>query len=159
MTLQLREPVSEIQFLQHNPDSETTLPLYAGKLVKMVGNKLVDVCTAVTDVPIGWLMQKVKAEYTDLPTYARFRSDQGSSDAFLGDPVGVAAGNGAVYETDQYTDYGSNGITYGAAMYLHTDGTITDNDGGTATLCAYTMSSLTTAQAAAGALLLIKAVL
>jgi len=158
MTLKLREPVSEIQFLQHDPDSTTTLPLYAGKLVKIAGDKLVDVCTAVTDVPIGWLMQKVKAEYTDLPTYARFRSDMGSSDAFKGDPVGVAAGSGAVYETDQYTANGST-ITAGAAMYLHTDGTITDNDGGSATLCAYAMASLTAAQVTAEVPLLIKAVL
>ena len=97
MTLKLREPVSEIQFLQHDPDSTTTLPLYGARLVKVVGDKLVDVCTAVTDTPIGWLMQKVKDEYTDLPTYARFRSDMGSSDAFKGDPVGVAAGSGAIY--------------------------------------------------------------
>jgi hypothetical protein len=159
MVLKLRHPITENQFLQHNPDSVTSLPIEAGVLVKIVGDQLVDVCTAVTDRPVGWLMQKIKDNYTDIPTYARFPSDRGSSDAFTGDPVGVACGRGAIYETNQYTDNGSNGITAGAILYLHTDGTITDNDGGSAIECAIALTSLTASQTSASAFLLIEALL
>lgn len=157
MTLTVREPGLEIQFLQHNPDSTSTMPLYAGQLVKMVGDKLVDICTATSDYPVGFLMQKIKAAYTDVPTNFRFRSDFGSSDAFLGDPVGVASGG--IYETDQYTDVGTDGIAYGTKLYLSATSTLRDTDPGSGVLCAVALQTLTAAQCTAGKMLLIKALI
>jgi hypothetical protein len=159
MALILREPVSEIQFLQHDPESQTSLPIPAGRLMRIVGDGLVDILTdASAQVPVGFLMQRIKAEYTDIPTFARFRSDFGSSDAFLGDPVGIAAGNGAVYETDQYVDTASNGIAAGTLLYPNDSGKLEDTDAASSLgPAAMALKSLTASQTAAGKLLLIKA--
>lgn len=165
MTFIPREPVLEIQFLQHDPDSVTSLPLPAGRLVRLVGNKLVDVITDVTaQVPVGFLMQKIKAEYTDLPIYARMRSDFGSSDAFKGDPVAVASGG--VWETDQYVDEGSNGISAGTLLFCDNDGKLSDTNADSVSTtdnsygpAAVALNTLTATQTAAGAMLLIKCLL
>jgi predicted RecA/RadA family phage recombinase len=157
MTFTVREPGLEIQFLQHDPDSASTLPISAGSIVKMVGNKLVDVCSATSDTPVGFLMQTVKAAYTDVPTGFRFRSDFGATSVFKGDPVGVASYG--IYETTLYTDVGGNGIAAGTKLYLSATGTCRDTDPGSGYLVAIALQTLTTAQAAAGATLLIKALI
>ena len=158
MTFKLREPICENQFLQHDPDSASDTPILAGTLVYLVGDKLVDKMTDVTtQTPVGFLMQKVKAEYTDLPSYARFRSDQGSSDAFVGDPVAVAHGYGAVYETDQYVDESADGIAAGTLLYPDNDGKLSDSNADSATTyAAVALATLTADQCTAGAMLLIK---
>lgn len=159
MTFKAREPVLEIQFLQHDPASATSLPLPAGRLMYIVGDGLVDVVTtAASQTPVGWLMQKIKAAYTDLPTGAVFRGDLGSSDAFKGDPVGIASLG--IYETDQYVDEASNGITAGTLLYCDNDGKLSDTNADTApAAAAIALRSLSAAKCAAGALLLIKALI
>lgn len=159
MTFKAREPVIEIQFLQHDPASVTVMPLPAGRLMRVVGDGLVDVITtAASQTPVGWLMQKIKAAYTDLPSGAVFRGDLGSSDAFLGDPVGIASLG--IYETDQYVDEASNGIAGGVLLYCDNDGKLSDsNADGAAAPAALALRSLTAAQCTAGAMLLIKALI
>ena len=166
MTLQLRHPLVENQFSSFDPDSSETYPIAAGKLVKIVGETsdgraIVDVVDdAANDTVYGWLMQKVKEESSELPPGFRFKSDMGSSDAFAGDPVGVAMGPGAVYETDQYVDEGSNGITVGTLLYCDNDGKLSDTNADTApAAAAVAMQTLTIAEAAAGKMLRIKALI
>jgi hypothetical protein len=166
MTLQLRHPLVENQFSSMDPDSSETYPIPAGKLVRIVGETsdgraLVDVITdASTETAYGWLMQKVKEESAEMPPGFRFKSDMGSSDAFKGEPVGVAMGAGAVYETDQYVDEGADGIAAGTLLYCDNDGKLSDTGAdGTDILAAVAMQSLTAAEATAGKLLRIKALI
>lgn len=159
MTFKAREPVIEIQFLQHDPDSIESLPIPAGRLMRIVGDGLVDVVTtAASQTPVGWLMQQIKAAYTDLPTGAVFRGDLGSSDAFKGDPVAIASLG--IYETNQYVDEASNGIAAGVLLYCDNDGKLSDsNADSAATPAALALRTLTAAQCTAGVPLLIKALI
>lgn len=161
MTFTVREPGVEIQFLQHDPDSVESTPIAAGVLVYMSGDKLVDVISAAgSQAPVGFLMQKIKAAYTDLPTNARFRGDLGTSVAFVGDPVAVACGG--IYETDQYHDVNGNGITAGTLLYPNNDGKLADTDENSCLgtrPAAIALQTLTAAQCTAGAMLLIKSML
>src|SRR4030042_2296119 len=103
MVFQLRNPAEEVQFLKFAASPTETRPIPAGRVVHLTEDRTVDtISTASSDVPFGWLMQGIKDEYTDFPTGFRLRGDLGSSWVFPGDPVGVACGPGAVYETDQY---------------------------------------------------------
>lgn len=163
MTFQVRHPIVENQFSSFDADTSETLPIPAGRLVKIVGTTsdgraLVDlVSDAANDQVYGWLMQKVKEESSELPPGFRFRSDFGSSDAFKGDPVGVAMGPGAVYETDQYVDNGSDGIAAGTVLYMDDDGKIEDTNADSGPAVAIAMMTLTAAEVTAGAMLRIKA--
>lgn len=165
MTFQPREPGLEIQFLRHDPASATSLPLPAGRVMRLVGDGLVDVITAASSqVPVGFLMQKIKAEYTDLPSSARFRSDMGSSDAFKGDPVAIASGG--IFETDQYVDEGSNGIAAGTLLWADNDGKLSDTNADSVPTndtsfgpAAIALKSLSAAQCTAGKMLLVKALI
>lgn len=160
MTFVLRHPIIENQFLKFNASSSETTPIAAGKLVYLVGDRTVDVVSdASAQTAIGWLMQKVKDEYTDLPSGYRMRGDMGSSDAFLGDPVAIAQGNGAVYETDQYVDEGSDGIAYGTVLYSDDNGQLSDTNADSGTAVAVALNTLTAAECAAGKMLLIKALI
>jgi hypothetical protein len=103
-------------------------------------------------------MQKVKDRYTEMPSYYMNRADLGSSDCFVGDPVAIACGNGAVYETDQYVDEGGDGIAAGTLLYPDNDGKLSDTNADTAgAAAAVAMNTLTAAHCAAGRMLLIKA--
>jgi len=164
MTFQLRHPLTENQFSSFDATTSETLPVPAGRLVRIVGETadgraLVDVITDISAQTVyGWLMQKVKAESAELPPGFRFPSDMGSSDAYLGDPVAVAMGPGAIYETDQYVDEGGDGIPVGALLYCDDDGKLSDTNADSAALpAAEAMQSLTIAEAAAGKMLRIKA--
>jgi hypothetical protein len=166
MTLQVRHPLVENQFSSFDPDSNESYPVPAGKLVHIVGETsdgraLVDVVTdASAQTVYGWLMQKVKEESAELPPGFRYKSDMGSSDAFVGDPVGVAMGAGAVYETDQYVDEASDGIAAGTLLYCDDDGKLSDTDADSGlVVVAIAMQTLTIAEAAAGKLLRIKALI
>lgn len=162
MTFIPRHPIVDVMFLKFTASPTETRPIDAGRVLTITADRTVDtVSTAASDVAIGWLMQKVKDAYTDLPTNAVFRSDLGSSDAFVGDPVGVAMGPGAIYETDQYVDEGTNGIAAGTALSVDDDGKLSDTDADSAVggTTAIALNTLTAAQAAAGRMLLIKALL
>jgi hypothetical protein len=160
MTFILRHPLVEDQFLSFYEDSAESTPIAAGKLVYLVGDRIVDVVSSASaQYPVGWLMQKVKAAYTNMPANFQMRADLGSSDAFLGDPVAVAHGPGAVYETDQYVDEGTDGIAYGTRLSCDDDGKLSDADADSAIdgPHAVALNSLTAAQCTAGEMLLIKA--
>lgn len=164
MVLQLRHPLIEDQFCSFNEDTAESLPIPAGRLVRIVGmttngRPVVDlVSDSSAQVVFGWLMQKIKAESVELPPHFRFRGDFGSSDAYVGDPVAVAHGPGAVYETTEYVDEGSDGITAGTLLYCDDDGKLSDtNADSAASAAAIAMVTLTAAQCAAGRLLMIKA--
>jgi hypothetical protein len=166
MTFQLRHPIVENQFSSFDGSSAEATPISAGVLVKIVGETadgraLVDVVSdASADVIYGWLMQKVRVESSELPPGYRFRSDQGSSDAFMGDPVGIAHGAGAIYETDQYVDEGADGIAAGTMLYCDDDGKLSDTNADSApAAAAQAMQSLTAAEATAGKMLRIKALI
>ena len=160
MTFILRHPLVEDQFLSFYADSAEDTPIAAGKLVYLVGDRIVDVVSnSSAQYPVGWLMQKVKAAYTNMPADFQMRSDLGSSDAFLGDPVAVAHGPGAVYETDQYVDESADGIAYGTRLSCDDDGKLSDSNADSAVDGPHAMAlcSLTAAQCTAGNMLLIKA--
>ena len=164
MTFQIRHPLVENQYSSFDATTSESLPVPAGRMVRIVGETsdgraLVDVITdASVQEVYGFLMQKVRAESNELPPGYRFRSDMGSSDAFLGDPVGIAHGPGAVYETDQYVDEGSDGITAGALLHCDDDGKLSDTNADSAAApAAMALQSLTAAEAAAGKMLRIKA--
>lgn len=162
MTFILRHPAQEIQFLKFASSPTEDRPIPAGRLVRLTDDRTVDTVASAstsTQFPIGWLMQKVKDTYTDFPTNFRLRGDLGSSDVFPGEPVGVAAGPGAVYETDQYVDEGADGIAAGTKLYVDDDGKLSDTDADSATdgATAVALNTLTAAQCTAGEMLLIKA--
>lgn len=167
MTFQIRHPMVENQFCSFDSASTeaNSAPVPAGRLVRVTGETSngrtkVDLITDISAQPtvLGWLMQKVKKESTEMPPGFRYRSDMGSTDAFLGDPVGVAMGAGAIYETDQYVDEASNGIPVGTLLYCDDDGKLSDtNADSAASAHAVALRGLTAAEAAAGKLLLIKA--
>ena len=162
MTFILRHPAQEIQFLKFTASPTETRPIPAGRLVYLTDDRTVDTVANASDAaqfPIGWCMHKIKDTYTDFPTNMRMRGDLGSTDAFPGDPVGVAAGPGAVYETDQYVDEASDGIAAGTKLYVDNDGKLSDTDADSATdgATAVALNTLTAAQCTAGDMLLIKA--
>ncbi|MCK5015701.1 MAG: hypothetical protein KAS32_01400 [Candidatus Peribacteraceae bacterium] len=161
MAFVLRHPAQEIQFFKFAASPTEDRPIPAGRLVRITGDREVDTIASASDAaqfPIGWLLQKVKDPYTDFPAGFMLRGDLGSSDAFVGDPVGVACGPGAVYETDQYVDEASDGITAGTLLYPDDDGKLSDsNADSAAAAAAVAMNSLTATQTAAGKMLLIKA--
>lgn len=163
MTFKIRHDVVEDQYCSFNSASSETLPIAAGTAVYIMGETsdgraLVDVVSdAATQEVLGFLMQEIKAVTSELPPNFQFRSDMGASHAYLGDPVGVAHGPGAVYETDQYVDNGSDGIAAGIILFVDDDGKLEDTDTDSGLSAALTLSGLTTAEAAAGKLLRIKA--
>jgi len=161
MAFVLRHPAQEVQFFKFAASPTEDRPIPAGRLVRVTGDREVDTiadASVAAQLPIGWLMQKVKDPYTDFPAGFMLRGDLGSSDAFVGDPVGVACGPGAVYETDQYVDEGSDGIDAGTLLYPDDDGKLSDtNADSAAAAAAVAMNSLTATQTAAGAMLMIRA--
>ncbi len=165
MTLTLRHPIVENQFCSFDATSSEVLPVEAGTLVKVVGvttngRTLVDVVTdAAADTVFGWLMQKVKAVSSEMPPGFLFRGDMGSSDAFLGDPVGIAHGNGAIYETNQYVDNGADGVTAGDTLYVDDDGKLEDTQTDAGDAVAEAMQTLTASEMAAGKMLRIRALI
>jgi hypothetical protein len=160
----LRHPAQEVQFFKFTSSPTETRPIAAGRLVRLVGDRTVDTvgdASEATHRPIGWLMQLVKDPYTDFPSGFLMRGDHGSSDAFVGDPVGVACGHGAIYETDQYVDEASDGIAYGTLLYPDDDGKLSDSDADSANIgaVAVALNTLSAAEAAAGEMLLIQALI
>jgi hypothetical protein len=163
MTLKIRHDVVEDQYCSFNSASGETLPIAAGTLVYVMGETsdgraLVDVISdSSAQEALGFLMQEIKAESAELPPNYRFRSDMGASHAYLGDPVAVAHGHGAVYETDQYVDNGSNGIAAGTVLYIDDDGKLEDTLTDAGPKAAIALNSLSIPEVAAGKLLRIKA--
>ena len=156
-----RDPVVQNQFLVH--DSTQVATATAGCVVFLSGDeKVTCVSGIVTEFPYGFLMQNVKAESSAHPTGFRLPGDLGSSDAFTGDPVGVA--HLGIYDT---TYYNTNETSYSAGDHLSVDssGKVTKTDGAVnftnwstelADVVAVAQNSLTTAEIAAGAQLRIK---
>ena len=163
--LKTRHPGTEDMFCTFNPDSVESLSYHAGRCVRIVGvtddgRTLVDSVTAASSQTVfGFLMQKVKAVATGFPHGYLFRGDMGSSDAFLGDPVAVAHGPGAIYETDQYVDNSSDGITAGDVLYCDNDGKLEDTNADSGGAVAVAMDTLTATETAAGAMLRIKSLI
>jgi len=162
MTFILRHPAQEVQFFKFASSPTEDRPIPAGRLVRLTGDRTVDTTadvTAAAQRSIGWLMQRVKDPYTDFPTGFMLRGDMGSSDAFVGDPVAVAMGPGAIYETDQYVDEGGDGIAYNTLLYADNEGKLSDSDADSAAegAVALSLNTLSAADCAAGELLLIKA--
>jgi hypothetical protein len=107
-----RDPVVQNQFLTH--DSTWTATATAGAVVALTGDELVAVASGSPGGnPYGFLMQNVKAESSAHPTGFRLPGDLGSSDAFTGDPVGVA--HLGIYDTTHY----DTGETYAAGDVLY----------------------------------------
>ena len=162
MTFILRHPAQEVQFLKFVASPEETSPIPAGRVVRLTDDRTVDTIessSTTSQYPIGWLMQQVKDEYTDFPTNFRLRGDLGSSDAFVGDPVGIAMGHGAVYETDQYVDEGTDGIAANVLLYPDDEGKLSDTDADSSAFgaVAISLNTLSAADCTAGKMLLIKA--
>jgi hypothetical protein len=109
-----RDPVMQNQFLTH--DSTWGSTATAGAVVQLTGDELVAPIsgTPSTGDPYGFLMQNVKAESSAHPTGFRLPGDLGSSDAFTGDPVGVA--HLGLYDTTHY----DTAATFSAGDHLTT---------------------------------------
>ena len=159
MTFIIRHPAQEVQFLKFAASPTETRPIPAGRVVRLSGDREVDtVSTASSQTPFGWLMQLVKDPYTDFPSGYMMRGDIGSTHAFVGDPVGIVCGPGAVYETDQYVDEAGDGIDAGTLLYPDDNGQLSDSNADSASAAAaIAMNALTATQCAAGAMLMIKA--
>ncbi len=93
-----RDPVMQNQFLVHDSDKSTTAT--AGAVVSLSASEKVEAVSGTNTPPYGFLMQNVKAESSAHPTGFRLPGDLGSSDAFTGDPVGVA--HLGLYDTTFY---------------------------------------------------------
>lgn len=118
-----RDPVVQNQFLSHDSSKGTTAT--AGAVVSLSASEKVETVSGTNTTPYGFLMQNVKAESSAHPTGFRLPGDLGSSDAFTGDPVGVA--HLGLYDTTYY----DTGVTYtaGAALYSNVQGRVTTTQG------------------------------
>ena len=150
-----RDPVSQNQFLTH--DSTWANTATAGAVVHLSGDQLVSPVSGTATYPYGFLMQNVKAESSAHPTGFRLPGDLGSSDAFTGDPVGVA--HLGIYDTTHYET--STTYTAGDSLTTAADGVVTA--GGVnevnSTAVAIAQNSLDAAAVAAGQKLRIKLVI
>jgi hypothetical protein len=161
-----RDPVMQNQFLVHDSSKGTTAT--AGAVVSLSASEKVEVVSGTNTVPYGFLMQNVKAESSAHPTGFRLPGDLGSSDAFTGDPVGVA--HLGLYDTTFYDTtavYAVGdllGVTGAGEVTPMNDGvaaiTFADQNGVTAVgsdaVVAVAQNSLDATQVAAGASLRIK---
>lgn len=147
-----RDPVVQNQFLVHDT-SQGDGTETAGCVVWLSGDELV-ACVSGSDSPYGFLMQNVKAESSAHPTGFRLPGDLGSSDAFTGDPVGVA--HLGIYDTTHYntaTTYtAGNNLTVAAGGAVTPTGVNQVNS----TVVAVAQNSLDSAAVAAGQNLRIK---
>ncbi len=149
-----RDPVVQNQFLVHDT-SQGTGTETAGCVVFLSGDEKVACVSGTGVVPYGFLMQNVKAESSAHPTGFRLPGDLGSSDAFTGDPVGVA--HLGIYDTTHFEP--SETYTAGDELTIALNGTVTPSGGANqvfASVVAIAQNSLTSAQAAAGENLRIK---
>ena len=152
-----RDPVVQNQFLTH--DSTFSATATAGAVVALTGDELVAVASGSPGGnPYGFLMQNVKAESSAHPTGFRLPGDLGSSDAFTGDPVGVA--HLGIYDTTHY----NTATTYTAGVELvagNTDGQVTPTgvDQANTTVVAIAQNSLDADAVSAGQKLRIKIVI
>jgi len=99
MTFIPRDPVMQNQFLVHDSTNGNATAT-AGAVVSLSASEKVMVVSGADTYPYGFLMQNVKAESSAHPTGFRLPGDLGSSDAFTGDPVGVA--HLGLYDTTFY---------------------------------------------------------
>lgn len=147
-----RDPVMQNQFLVHDSDKGSTAT--AGAVVSLSASEKVEVVSGTNTTPYGFLMQNVKAESSAHPTGFRLPGDLGSSDAFTGDPVGVA--HLGLYDTTFY----DTGDTFdaGDALYSDETGAVTVNAGSGAlgVQVATAQNTLDATQVAAGENLRIK---
>lgn len=160
-----RDPVSQNQFLVHDSSQGTTAT--AGAVVSLSASEKVETVSGTDTYPYGFLMQNVKAESSAHPTGFRLPGDLGSSDAFTGDPVGVA--HFGLYDTTyykvgiEYTAGDLLGVTNVGAVAPADDGdviTFADRNGLTAVgsdrVVAVAQNSLTIPESNAAAALRIK---
>ena len=148
-----RDTVMQNQFLVHDSSKGTTAT--AGAVVSLSASEKVEVVSGTNTAPYGFLMQNVKAESSAHPTGFRLPGDLGSSDAFTGDPVGVA--HLGLYDTTFYD--AAETYTAGALLGVTGEGKVTNNGSGndvSATNVAVCQNSLDATQVAAGASLRIK---
>lgn len=148
-----RDPVMQNQFLVHDSSKGSTAT--AGAVVSLSASEKVEVVSGTNTVPYGFLMQNVKVESSAHPTGFRLPGDLGSSDAFTGDPVGVA--HLGLYDTTFYDT--AETYTAGALLGVTGEGKVTNNGSGndvSATNVAIAQNSLDSAAVAAGSSLRIK---
>lgn len=147
-----RDPVMQNQFLVHDSDKGSTAT--AGAVVSLSASEKVEVVSGTNTTPYGFLMQNVKAESSAHPTGFRLPGDLGSSDAFTGDPVGVA--HLGLYDTTFYDT--ADTFTAGDALYSDDAGKVTVNagSGALAVQVATAQNTLDSTQVAAGENLRIK---
>jgi hypothetical protein len=119
-----RDPVMQNQFLVHDSSKGTTAT--AGAVVSLSASEKVEVVSGTNTVPYGFLMQNVKAESSAHPTGFRLPGDLGSSDAFTGDPVGVA--HLGLYDTTFYDT--AEVYVAGALLGVTAEGKVTNNGSG-----------------------------
>ena len=158
-----RVPVIQNSFLRHNSVNNTTAE--AGQVVYLSGDQQVSVVSGTGNTPYGFLLQKIKAEISGMPAGYRTAADHGSSDAFTGDPVGVA--HLGIYDTTQYVlDAGETTFTAGELLYADAasnkgkvvNGASGDvaQEGGSDKVVAIVQNSLSASAITAGAALRIK---
>lgn len=121
-----RDPVSQNQFLVHDSTQGTTAT--AGAVLTLSDSEKVAVVSGTDTFPYGFLMQNVKAESSAHPTGFRLPGDLGSSDAFTGDPVGVA--HLGLYDTTYYDT--TETYTAGDLLGVTSAGRVTPADSGNA---------------------------
>lgn len=99
----------------------------AGIVVMISGDQKVAPVTSGSQ-PYGFLLQKVKNQYDTfgLPQGFRYAGDLGSSDAFVGDAVGVFV-SGGIADTDQYAADSTGAIVAGSFLYAKDGGVLTDD--------------------------------
>lgn len=142
---------------------ESTGTAEAGAIVRLSGDQKVAKVTAVSGhVPYGMLGLKVKSPAAGLPQNFQFPGEMGATEALLGDPVLVY--HQGIFDTTHIAISGN--LSAGAALYASTDGGKLTNvsasgalEGGSAKICAYAQSAMTSTEFLAGKALRIKLVL
>jgi len=158
-----RHPVGQDVMNRHDETSGTA---EAGVVVALVGDKKVAKITSSGQLPYGLLGQPVVAPIAGLPQGYQFPGQIGSAEAKLGDPVQIF--HGGIFETTQYAISGA--VDAGTILYAKTDDAASNGKlckladapvalgiDGAAMPVAQVINALAAEETAAGAALLVKA--
>jgi hypothetical protein len=155
------------QSTMHRHD-ETAGTMEQGAIVTLTAEGKVAPCTASGSIPYGVSFQRVITDAPGVPANFKFPNQEGSCDAYLGDPILVYK-DGGIFHTEHYNITAASGIEAGTLMYCQTDDathqtklvdttsgvSVAQDDAGNPKACARVVEPLSTEEVAAQKPLLI----
>lgn len=130
MSLIPRHPGNQSTMHRHDEAAGTLEP---GAIVRLTPEGKLAPCTASGHVPYAVSFQRVRTDAPGVPANFKFPNQEGSSDAYLGDPILVYK-DGGIYHTEHYNITSVTGVGAGTLLYCQTDNAthnskLVDDDG------------------------------